>query len=893
MRRCAEEDGAGIDVLVGAEGRVLSGTALTTARRVKEAARQAEILLGPAATAQSAGAAWTEPSEGGHRLTELVEGAPPIPRRPDAPLVGRRAELEKLVVAARESAAASVCRRVVVLGEPGIGKTRLAAELVRTIGGEARVLTGRCVPYAQGATYLPLAEIVEQITAGQEFGLALHAVLDGEPDGEHVATRLVDALSGAAAVDSGDVFWATRKLLETVAREQSLLVVLEDVHWAEPTFLDLVEYLVGWSTGAPIALVCLARPELVDTRPAWAADTVVLRPLGDTETAEFLDALPESLALDAGGRAAVVAAAEGNPLFLEQLAAHALDGPVDAGRVPGSLESLLASRLDSLDPGERDVLERAAVVGREFTRAAVDALSADEWHGSATALLALVRRRLVRPDAVRGSGDAFLFDHALIRDATYAAVAKSERARLHEQLARWLERRDEPDEIVGYHLEQAVLCRLEVGVSTDHLAEEASERLARAGGQAAWARDNRAAVSLLTRASALLPRTDPRRLELECELSVPLKNLWESRRAFELLDDVAARAVESGNRRLELRARVEQVWPRLISGDVDLEGVLSITQACIRACEDEGDLMGLARTWLLVLTVERRLRGRFDAAVEAGRRAAEYFARYGTPGLADSLLADTIVDGATPVDEAIAFCESLVEPSRPRSHEAFVALELAWLRSWKGDLVQARALVDHAHALYREIGDSVAIMSVVSLCRANISLLEGDAESAAEVAHAGLAEATRRNDGIWRTQFLGPLARAALIEGDHGTALALTADALRTATHGDPYHEVTWRSPRACALAVAGQGDAAEMLARETVEIVDTTDCLYAQGEARVALAEVLAATGRPDAAVATADEATALFGRKGATLLAERVRAQVERYRRGEPGQQAPLTRA
>ena len=193
-------------------------------------------------------------------------------------------------------------------------------------------------------------------------------LLADEPDGEQAATRLDEALSGAGVVDSGDVFWAIRKVLETLARERPLLVVVEDVHWAEPTLLDLLEYLVGWSTGAPIALVCLARTELLDARPAWAADTLALRPLADDETGELLEALPESIALDADARAAIVAAAEGNPLFLEQLAAHALDGPLKAGRVPASLESLLASRLDSVERGERDVLERAAVVGREFTR---------------------------------------------------------------------------------------------------------------------------------------------------------------------------------------------------------------------------------------------------------------------------------------------------------------------------------------------------------------------------------------------------------------------------------------------------------------------------------------------------------------------------------------------
>ena len=215
--------------------------------------------------------------------------------------------------------------------------------------------------------------------------------------------------------------------------------------------------------------------------------------------------------------------------------------------------------------------------------------------------------------------DAFLFDHALIRDATYAAVAKSERARLHEQLARWLDRREALDEVVGHHLEQAVLNRRDVGGDSDGLAREASDRLATAGAQAAWARNNRAAVSLLTRAIALLPRMDPRRLELECEVSVPLKNLWEWRAALELLDDVALRAVELGSRRLELRAGVEQIWPRLVSGDVDGEACTSAAHDAVRACASEGDLLGQARAWLTIVTLEGRLRGRFDAAAEAGK----------------------------------------------------------------------------------------------------------------------------------------------------------------------------------------------------------------------------------------------------------------------------------
>ena len=691
--RAAVETG---EVLVGEDGRVLSGGALTTARRVKEGATEGEILVGPAAAAQTTGAAWTEPSSGAHRLLELVEGASAIPRRPDAPLVGRRAELERLVLAVRQSASEASCRRVVVVGEPGVGKTRLAAELVATVAGEARVLTGRCVPYADGATYLPLADVVGQVAGEDELGAAIHAVLDGEQDGEQAAVRLLDAVSGTGAVDSGDVSWAARKLLETLARQRPVVVVLEDVHWAEPTFLDLLEYMVGWSKGAPITLLCLARPELLDARPAWAADSIPLRPLTDEETGDLLDELPESLALDADARSAVIAAAEGNPLFLEQLAAHALDGPLEAGRVPASLESLLASRLDRLGPRERVVLERAAVVGREFTRSAVDALAPDETRGTtATALMALVRRRLVRPDTERAADDAFLFDHALIRDATYAAVAKAERARLHEQLARWLDRQGELDEIVGHHLEQAAVYRRDAGDDPASLVSDAVERLSRAGERAVWSRDNRAAVQLLTRAAALLPRTDTRRLEIECLLSVPLRNLWEIRRGDDLIAEVERYAAEIGNRRLELRAWIEQVWARLDEEGADVGAILAMVDTAARVCESEGDGVGVARAWQMRAIVEYRS-GRFGGAAEAAKIAADQYARVGAEGTFDSAVVNFLADGAAPLADVIALCEShLSAGTSSRTPEALIRSPSSeFSMPWSGRLRRCASLLE-------------------------------------------------------------------------------------------------------------------------------------------------------------------------------------------------------
>ena len=883
--RAAVETG---EVLLDQNGAVLSGTALKTARRVKESATEGEILLGPAAASQSVGAAWTQPSDGGALLVELVDGAPAIPRRPDAPLVGRRAELEKLVLAVRESQASSSCRRIVVVGEPGIGKTRLAAELVRTLEGEVRVLTGRCVPYAEGATYLPLAEIVGQLVGDAEP----HARLAGEPDGELAATRLTDALAGAAAVDSGDVFWATRRLLEATARERPLLLVLEDLHWAEPTFLDLLEYLDGWSAGAPIAVVCLARTELLDARPAWAANTVALRPLANDETVVLLDALPESLALEGDARAAVVTVAEGNPLFLEQLAAHALDGPLAPGAVPASLESLLASRLDRLEHGERAVLERAAVVGREFTRAAVDAVGPDEGRGAASALLALVRRRLVRPDSGRGVDDAFLFDHALIRDATYAAISKTERAHLHVRLARWLERRGELDEMVGHHLEQAVVLTRDAGDDPFALVSDAVERLRAAGERAVWSRDNRAAVQLLSRAAALLPRTDSRRLEIECLATVPWRNLWEMQRANDLIAEVERCAAEIGDRRIELRARCEQVWARLDEEDVDVGAILAMLDETARLCESEGDGVGVARAWHMRAMVEYRS-GRFGRAAEAAKTAADRYAGVGAAGTFDVAVVSFLADGTAPLSHAITTCESrLSDSASSRSEEGLLLAELAVLKALVGSLDESLDVLERSRTRMLEMGDDVAVATWWSRRAAHVAVLARDPRRVQEIAHPALVTSEARADAVNRIHLLAVLAEAALLEGDHARARDLAQSARLLAAPNDVFQAIAWRLPLARSLVACGELDGVERLVDEALAIAESTDHLLGQAQVRLVRAEVLAALGRADEALADDEAGAELLRAKGATLLVERAESQVASHRRGEPGDRAPLER-
>ena len=291
---------------------------------------------------------------------------------------------------------------------------------------------------------------------------------------------------------SDEIFWAARRLLETLAAERPLIVCIEDIHWAEPTLLDLLEYLAGFIRHAPVLLLCLARPELAERRPSWlTGGVVVLEPLSEQDSETLLDGLGD---LDPEARRRIREAAEGNPLFAEQLAALALDGGESV--LPPTIQALLAARLDRLEPVERIVLEHASVVGREFSRGDVVALAPAELHGAVgTHLLSLTRKGLIRPDEGAGPRDGFRFHHILIRDAAYDGMPKAARAALHERLADRLEhaeRRSELEEIVGYHLEQAYRLQGDLGVADAELGVRAGERLATAGRRALGRGDARA-----------------------------------------------------------------------------------------------------------------------------------------------------------------------------------------------------------------------------------------------------------------------------------------------------------------------------------------------------------------------------------------------------------------
>ena len=547
-----------------------AGDAVGQAVELAELATAGEILVSDQTRRLAAGAVEVEQAgDGRFRLLAAPIGARPLPVRLDAPLVDRHEELGRLRDGLARAVADGQPGLATVLGEAGIGKTRLVHELAVQVAADARVLTGRCLPYGDGITFWPLRELLAQAGAPQGTRQELEALLDGEADAARVAEWLAGALGpgGPGTLAAPEIFWATRRLLETLARRRPLLVVLEDLHWAEPTFLDLAEAVAGQARQGLLVL-CLARPELLERRPAWAAGVAAailleLGPLPADDAGALLNVLagttPEV-------RERLLEVAAGNPLFLEQLAAslgeqHWGEG---APELPATIQALLAARLELLGPGEREVLWRAAVVGRDFTRDAVAELLPDQARGPlGRHLRALAAKGLVEASpSPPGDQDGFSFHHLLVQQAAYRAIPKSHRAELHERFAGWLERQAGEDELVGYHLEQAVRYRRELGPADDavrSLASRAAGHLEAAGTRAHARGDVPAAVRLLERASSLLPADDPARARAQTGLGAALMEAGQLDQASRVLEDAGRAATAAGDGRLAARARVQRL----------------------------------------------------------------------------------------------------------------------------------------------------------------------------------------------------------------------------------------------------------------------------------------------------------------------------------------------
>ena len=824
-----------------------TGAAVAATQRLESAARSGEILVGEPTYRLVSNAVIVEPVEplslkgipepvGAWRLLAVVEGAPPFPRRLDAPMVGREGELAALRAELDATVRERRCRLATVLGPAGIGKSRLGNELFGATRGRATTLVGRCLAYGEGITYWPLRGIVLGAT-GSLSRSGIEEFLAGAEHADRIAHRLAEVVGTEGSAPSGEeTFWAVRKFLEHLARERPVILGVDELQWAEPTFLDLLEYLVGWTADAPILVVGLTRPELLEERPTWNTTSSLVLELGalsGNESHRLVDVLGGG-ELGAEEKARILEGAEGNPLFVEQMLALAVEGPTE-GAIPPSIQALLAARLDRIPSDERAVLERAAVIGREFTAGAVTSLSEDE--AVAATLLSLVRRDLVEPDRSLIPGDdGFRFRHVLIRDAAYAGVAKSSRTDLHERYADWLDSvAPDLDEIVGYHLEQAFRYRQELGTANDALATRAGTRLARAGRRAFLRGDLPAATVLLTRAAALLPDSHTERREVLPILATALMRTGDFMRAEQLLDQALESASASGDKRLELRTLIDREFVRTFTHPgKPLEQMVAVADASIPLLENLGDDLGLARAWWL--KSEAHINAcRWGARAADIERALEHAKRandIGEEAALSALLAQALHYGPTPVPEAIARCEEMLTmPIPDRSYQAGLQSTLGALRAMEGNFDEARSLWDDARTVYEELGLR-ARRAGRSLIPAEIELLAGNPSEA--IAILGWACEKLEELGVEsiRATTSAFLADALCEVGDITEAKRFAEIAAESGAPDDIVTQVMWRIARS-------RADGDSQLAEEAHRLAQTTDYPDLKARAFIALGEL------------------------------------------------------
>jgi tetratricopeptide (TPR) repeat protein len=867
------------EVVTGSGDALVVGEAVNVAVRLQQAAGAGEILVGAETLLLAGGAAGVEKLEpldargtaeplAAFRL--LAVGEPPE-RLHRSMFVGRSRELELLRDAWGRVVDAGRSELVTVVGEPGVGKSRLAAELVA--GLDATVVTGRCLSYREGIGYRPVVEVITQL---------------GRRPADTFAASALDTLMGESdtATTPDEIAWAFRKLLE---QEAPLLVLFDDLQWGQETFLDLVEQ-AGLLCAGPVLLLSLARPELLDCRPGWP---VTLR-LGPLEKGEVERLLPACVST--GSRARIVRAAGGNPLFVTEMVEMAAGGEEMAAggeemAVPATLRALLAARLDQLERTERGVLERGAVEGEVFHRAAVQALGSSEAPVGPR-LAALVRRELIRPDRPLLPGeDGFRFRHLLIRDAAYEALPKATRAELHERFAGWLEPYGgelvERDELVGYHLQQAHRYLEELGASaseTGPLGERAAGFLASAGRRAAVRGDYHSVARLLERALALgVP--DPReRLQLQVELGLALYQTARRAEAEALLDSTAEAATELGERGLAARARVHVSAHRL-GGDpeVGAEEMIPVADEAMRTLEAFGDTLGLAEAELLLGIALTRAGRRADgfAALERALAHAQAARATGVRRMIVGRLADGICTGQMPVAEGISRLEELRRANRDdRVLEAVIRRQLAFALAMAGRSDEARAHLEASSPILDEVKLTDVTWGPSRWKVSGTLQLAGDA-AAAEHDLIALWLHFRDTGGEPTSSVaMNAAAQLANLCCDQGRweeaadYLAYGQEVDRASlTYGKVY-AYERLAARARLAAHAGRHAEAVELARRALELAAAFGSLIGEPRAWLALAEVQRAAGNQAEADEAVERALELYDRKGNIAAAASVRA-------------------
>jgi class 3 adenylate cyclase/tetratricopeptide (TPR) repeat protein len=906
--------------------RLVTGDAVNTAARLEQAAGPGEIVIGGLT----------------YRLARdqiEVEAIPPLTLKGKAepfaafrlvralgphveqtamttPFVGRREEMDHLETTLLEVAATRSCELRVLIGEAGVGKSRIVREFATraTARDRAQVVRGRCLPYGDGVTFWPIGEIVRSaagINDEDPLDIALGKIAivargSGRLGDETsaVADRVAAAIGLSTAQYPGpELFWGIRRLLEAIASRRPLVAIIDDIHVAAPTFLELLDHMLDAVHGSPILMLATARHELLETRGEWAEshedEQIVLGPLSPDDA----DAIVEQLlgALQPDVRARILTAAEGNPLYVEQISSMLIETGAlrrdgdrwiattssDEIAIPPTVEALVASRLDALQRGEREVIDPASVIGMGFALDAVTQLvpevaAPDVPHRLQT----LTSKQFVRPTVAEE--DFFRFGHSVIKDAAYKSLLKRDRADLHERFVGWAEpvnrargREIEFEEILGYHLEQAFRYRRELGTIDDAATEvgrRGAAKLSSAGRRALTRGDLPSAASLLQRSVDLLSDQDPERIAILPDLAESLFfGLGEAELAKTTDEDAIEAATVIGDERLAARAEVGLIMIEQLSGAVSEP--LERAQRAMRVLESHDDEAGIALAWRSIASVHMKA-GRYEEAASAAEETMVHAERAGDERLVlrgIAVIASMSALGPTRADEAIERSERVAVRARgDRRTEAMVAGSLAPMYAMRGSFDQARELYRRERDLLLELGPSIPASST-SIEGARVEVLAGNLDVAEQELRRDYAELLALGEMGLRATVAAMLARVLLLRGDLARATDYSTIAMDLAEEDDLDAQVRSQLVQARLLAAARDDRAIELAERAVRQSKEMSD-LSLRGEALEDLAQVIETLQGTEEAEPPLREALTLFEEKGDLVSSQRVRALLDR---------------
>lgn len=905
-----------------ARQRLVTGDTVNLAARLEQAASGAQVLIGMSTHRLVRDAVEVEEVaplrlKGKSELIRAyhvlhVTPADGVARRIDTPMVGRGDELSALVGAVDRVVHNRRAELVTVLGPAGMGKSRLLHEFAGTVEAPGRLLRGRCLSYGEGITFWPLVEIARDAAGildedGEVVARGKLATLLG-PDAADVAERVASVIGlSAESYPVQETFWAARRLLEIAAASGPLVTIIDDIHWAEPTFLDLLGYVADTTSDAPVLVVCSSRPDLLEHRPGWAeerpnAGVLTLSPLTETESVEVVGNLLGDGALNSGTTARIIAAAAGNPLFVEQMLSMLIDDGLvardDSGNwvatadltgiaIPPTIGALLTARLDRLSSAERTTLERASVMGQTFSTDALENLCPDALRPDVPGVIDTLRSKGFVAAAESSLTDHadFQFIHLLIRDAAYNGLLKRTRAELHQKFVDWMEAASsgpavEYDEIRGYHLERACQSLGELGPLGEHgraLGQRAAGYLVPAGERARARGDMPAAAGLLRRAAALLP-------DDALSLSTILLHAGEALAEmgdFQAADAVLVRSAEAaalrGDRALAITAAVvRMMWRHLADLEsMAMEEVVASTQAAIAELEALQAHAGLASAWKLMMHVHF-YEGRFGPAEAAAIRAIHHAELADDRVLEVRLLpalAFCALYSPTPVAEAIERCSQVMERGAGDLRtEATILCCLSHLEAMSGNFPRARELYQRSRSTLNELGITFSA-ALTSLTSGPVEMLAGDPVRAESELRGDYDTLRAMGEKGYMPSVAGLLAEVLYAQGRDEEAGTFAAACRQSAALSDVGAQYQWRCITAKLLANRGQNEEAERLAREGVLLIRATDQPAIQADGLISLATVLRHSGKMDEAAAAALEAISLFEQKGDVVSAARAR--------------------